>query len=74
MDGARSDQCREARRVRYRERLIGELAGLAVASLKQRDDGRILLGMRTFDIAAMPRVADLLGQARRSLTDIRNSR
>ena len=65
VDGrARPDQRRQARRLRNRERLLRELARLAVPPFEQRDDRRILLAARAFDVAPAAALAHLARQPR----------
>ena len=60
---SRAEQRRQARRLRYRERFLGELPRAAEAALEQRDDRRILLRARALLMLPLPVPAHFLGQA-----------
>ncbi len=61
---ARADQRRNAGRMGNRERLVRDLARLAVAAFEQRHDRRILLRARALDVAAAPGLLHFARQAR----------
>ena len=67
--GPRAEQRRQSRRVRYRERFLGELPRAAEAALEQRDESRIMLRAGALLMLALPVDAHFFRQPQRAPDD-----